>query len=322
MEKYISLDAVLAEIEKIIADETESIKCFERRRNVSEVQRSNARIGVLTHLRSRLNTLEVKEVNSEKEQVASVWHDASEEPKDMSHCLICYKAGDKVTYMDIIPVLYNKDTKEFVSHSYPHTTDSKIEYGSIEGHGLVDVYKNMRDRFPLADIDKWAYIVDVLSVAVGSKKPVSERFAFKAIPRLLEMIEPTDRAKVYTAKLADALKVEGYSTDAKIVMESIKVMNGKKVPMATMDDKPINEDLEESAIQFATDTETGKVDVVKQSSFFWGAIYHKQQMMANAVDVTIAIPHQNGDGGYTQLLDSKEALPFGDKVKVIVIKEN
>lgn len=67
MAKYIPLDAVLAEIEKIIADETESIKCFERRRNVSEVQRSNARIGVLTHLRSLLDTLEVKEVDLEKE---------------------------------------------------------------------------------------------------------------------------------------------------------------------------------------------------------------------------------------------------------------
>ena len=66
MAKYIPLDEVLAEIEKIIADETESIKCFERRRNVSEVQRSNARIGVLMHLRSLLDTLEVKEVDLEK----------------------------------------------------------------------------------------------------------------------------------------------------------------------------------------------------------------------------------------------------------------
>jgi hypothetical protein len=44
-------------------------------------------------------------------------------------------------------------------------------------------------------------------------------------------------------------------------------------------------------------------------------------MMEKAVDVTIAMPYPNGDGGYTQLVDSKEALPFGDNIKVLVIKE-
>lgn len=67
MARYIELDAVLAEIEKIIADETESIKSFEHHKNTSELQRSNARIGVLTHLRSLLDTLEMKEANSKKE---------------------------------------------------------------------------------------------------------------------------------------------------------------------------------------------------------------------------------------------------------------
>ena len=48
---------------------------------------------------------------------------------------------------------------------------------------------------------------------------------------------------------------------------------------------------------------------------------YEQQMMAKAVDVTIAIPYQNGYGGYTQLVDSKEGLPFGENLKVLVIKE-
>ena len=48
---------------------------------------------------------------------------------------------------------------------------------------------------------------------------------------------------------------------------------------------------------------------------------YEQQMMAKAVDVTITIPYQNGYGGYSQIVDSKEALPFGEKVKVLVIKE-
>lgn len=66
-------------------------------------------------------------------------------------------------------------------------------------------------------------------------KTTKDKFIFKAIPRLLEMIEPTDKAKVYASKLADALDEEGYVTDAKIVRESIKIMNGENVPMATMD---------------------------------------------------------------------------------------
>jgi len=83
------------------------------------------------------------------------------------------------------------------------------------------------------------------------EEPVSERFAFKAIPRLLEMIEPTDRAKAYTAKLADALEVEGYLTDAKIVRKRLKIMNGEKVVMTTMDEEPVSDDLKEASEKYA-----------------------------------------------------------------------
>jgi len=61
MTYLIDKGALVAEIEKIIADETESIKSFEHSKNVSEVQRSNARISVLMYLRSFLDTLEVKD---------------------------------------------------------------------------------------------------------------------------------------------------------------------------------------------------------------------------------------------------------------------
>ena len=65
--KLIDKDALVAEIEKIIADETESLKSFEHSKNVSEVQRSNARIGMLMHIYSLIDTLEVKEVELEEE---------------------------------------------------------------------------------------------------------------------------------------------------------------------------------------------------------------------------------------------------------------
>lgn len=67
------------------------------------------------------------------------------------------------------------------------------------------------------------------------QKPADKEYTFKAIPRLLEMIQPTDRAKSYCQKLIDSLEQEGYSTDAKIVRGWLKKMNGEKVAMATMD---------------------------------------------------------------------------------------
>jgi len=83
-------------------------------------------------------------------------------------------------------------------------------------------------------------------------------------------------------------------------------------------EEPVSEDLEKAAIQFATDTETGKVDVVKQSSFFWGAIYHKQQMMAKAIDGKVLI---NGMGDPILYLWDKGRYLIDKKVKVIVINE-
>lgn len=76
MTKYIDKAAIVAEIEEIIADETESIKSFEHRKNVSEVQRSNARIGVLMHIRSLLDTLETKEVDLKKD-FELTWEDVA-----------------------------------------------------------------------------------------------------------------------------------------------------------------------------------------------------------------------------------------------------
>lgn len=78
MAQYIDKSALAAEIEKIISDETESIKSFEHNKNASEVQRSNARIGVLTYLHSFLTTLEVKEIDLEdsiKESLAQKYID-------------------------------------------------------------------------------------------------------------------------------------------------------------------------------------------------------------------------------------------------------
>ena len=82
--------------------------------------------------------------------------------------------------------------------------------------------------FPIVEQDEWELV---------EQKPADKEYTFKAIPRLLEMIEPNDRAKAYCQKLIDSLTQEGYATDAKIVGECLKQMNGEKVAMATMDEQ-------------------------------------------------------------------------------------
>ena len=98
MTYLIDKGALVAEIEKIIADETESIKSFGHSKNASEVQRSNARIGVLMHIRSLLDTLEVKEVdlNEEYDNYADVqkWMNKAEDLRWLTTTLLSKHIDD------------------------------------------------------------------------------------------------------------------------------------------------------------------------------------------------------------------------------------
>jgi hypothetical protein len=93
-----------------------------------------------------------------------------------------------------------------------------------------------------------------------------------------------------------------------------------------LQEEPVSKDLEKAAKHYLysnilyDDVYVGNpTDKDCIEMFKVGANWQKQQMLAKAVDVTIAIPYPNGYGGYTQLVDSKEALPFGDNIKVLVI---
>lgn len=74
-------------------------------------------------------------------------------------------------------------------------------------------------------------------IAWLEKQSEPKEYTFKSLPRLLDMIEPTNKAKAYCRKLIDTLVKEGYATDAKIVGECLKQMNGEDVPMAVMDEQ-------------------------------------------------------------------------------------
>ena len=85
--------------------------------------------------------------------------------------------------------------------------------------------KDLLDKLKISDMDSY------------EKQGEQKEYTFKSLPRLLDMIEPTSKAKAYCQKLIDTLVKEGYSTDAKIVSDCLKQMNGEKVAMATMDEK-------------------------------------------------------------------------------------
>lgn len=58
---------VVAEIKRIMDAENESINSFEHHRNTSEKQQYNARMALLERILFLLNTLEVKDVDLDKE---------------------------------------------------------------------------------------------------------------------------------------------------------------------------------------------------------------------------------------------------------------
>ena len=63
MKHLIDKDKLIDEIQQIIADEEESIRTFEHRKNQSELQRYNARIELLNYILSFIDTLEMKKVD-------------------------------------------------------------------------------------------------------------------------------------------------------------------------------------------------------------------------------------------------------------------
>ncbi len=191
----------------------------------------------------------------------------------------------------------------------------------------MDENKNFRSAYDEGKFDALS-AVDALLDSL-QEETVKDRFVFKAIPRLLDMIEPTDKAKSYVTKLADAFDSEGYYTDAKIVRESLKIMNGEKVPMATMDEEPVSEELEEEIKKYlheVYDRDTTVSDVARHF-----AKWQKQRMMKDAITATILPANLEetefclddyDEVKHITRLVKEENLKIGDKVKVIIIKED
>lgn len=138
------LDAIRAEVQNYI--------------NAAHKAHTNITEGNFANLLSFIDSLQ--------EEPVSIWHNASEEPNDMSHCLIFYGCKESVGhYLDYEPVLYNKKEKAFVTPSFPHPTGYKIEQKSIDGGCVAEVYKNKRDHISISDITQWCYLKDLYNLS-------------------------------------------------------------------------------------------------------------------------------------------------------------
>lgn len=97
-----------------------------------------------------------------QEESVSVWHDASEMPKEKKVCLIRYSANDGASTNNFEVVIAEPLTRRFVTRSYPHKTGYQH---TIHGENTikVDEYQDRREYIPFSDIDEWAYIDDLLN---------------------------------------------------------------------------------------------------------------------------------------------------------------
>lgn len=152
-----------------------------------------------------------------------------------------FKVGDKIRFLNGCGTIMTIDRVEDGMYVFANDMGHiSIEEGNkwslVEEHyPMLNGTKMMTAAESLGiSEEEYAKLEDELFNTEFKSKP-KNRFVFKALPRLLEMLEPTDRAKTYTKGLIAELEKEGYMTDAKIIRECLNMMEGKKVPMATMD---------------------------------------------------------------------------------------
>ena len=243
--------------------------------------------GVSTILAKAIEKKILPYIDSLQEEPVSVWHNASEEPNDMGHCLIFYGCKESVGhYLHYEPVLYNKKEKMFVTSSFPHPTGYKVEQKSFDGGCVAEVYKNRRDRISISDITQWCYLCDLHNLSnverIGKEwkeEPVSED------------LEEASR------NYADN---EEYGDDVYFAIKAAFKAGAKW-----------QKEQDQSTIELAED-----------HAMLAGMNKIEQQMMENAIDATIGLPYENKDGGYTHLIDVSRPLPVGNNKIAIIFKED
>ena len=139
-----------------------------------------------------------------------------------------------------------RERLEIIFPELKESEDEKIRKAVIElvKYAKENCLELLNKPFNAVSMDKM-----IVWLEKQGEHKTKDRYTFKSIPCLLDMIEPTDRAKSYCQKLIDSLLQEGYTTDAKIVSDCLKQMNGEKVGMAIMGEQESNWSEEDDKIR-------------------------------------------------------------------------
>ena len=181
-----------------------------------------------------------EEINDDDKAILENWESIVKENREK------WQLSDwfvKATYLLIQKVKHantGMQGEQKPADSYKESEDELAwlkKYIEEEAYSLSMDIRDNEDRIKLKKLQK--------ALAWLEKQGEHKEYTFKSIPRLLDMIKPTERAKAYCQKLIDTLAKEGYSTDAKIVEDCLKQMNGEVVAMAVMDEKQGEQETEE-----------------------------------------------------------------------------
>ena len=195
--KLIDKDTLLAEIENIITDETESVKCFERGKNGSEVQRSNARMAVLVHIRSLLNTLDVKEVDLDftKEPVIEDLDKAaikfSKGWAEWDYASACFKSGA------------NWQKEQFEKNRLAACDKQTEEEADIESDFVMNIIKNEHRQPTFDDAIKYGMRLQkeqMMAKAIDGEVGYWNLHGLSVNADLPSSVEEGDKVKVIAIK--------------------------------------------------------------------------------------------------------------------------
>lgn len=114
----------------------------------------------------------------------------------------------------------NKGIQNWINAKVPELAESEDEKIRKDLISLLNSSINGKKVFSINDTTRKQMIAWLEKQ--GEQKQQDKEYTFKSIPRLLDMIEPSKKAKFYCQKLIDTLKEEGYNTDAKIVGDCLK----------------------------------------------------------------------------------------------------
>lgn len=83
-------------------------------------------------------------------------------PTEEKLCIVMYNAQDGLKLGNVDILKANPLTGRFLTEAYAHPTGEKFNIHGLDNDVVVERYEYKHDRIPFSDVDKWAYVEDLL----------------------------------------------------------------------------------------------------------------------------------------------------------------